>query len=143
MSEIIPFRGVLYDPAKTKDMSAVMAPPYDVISPKMQDELYDRHPNNIVRLILGRTSASDAPDNDRYSRAAHDLDEWLSEGVLARDEKPAIYYYTQTYSQGDVKQTRKGFIALSRIEEFGKGKIHAHEQTLSGPKADRLKLIEA
>lgn len=144
MAEIMPFKGVLYDPEKVGDMGKVMAPPYDVISQSQQDELYSRHPNNVVRLILGRTSPDDAHGSDRYSRAASDLRQWLASGVLTQDKSPAIYYYSQSYALKDGgKQTRKGFFALSRIEEFGKGKIHAHEQTLSGPKADRLKLMLA
>jgi uncharacterized protein (DUF1015 family) len=143
MAEIVPFRGVLYNPAKVGDLNKVMAPPYDVISPKKQDELYERHPNNIIRIILGKTTPQDTEGNDRYSRAAADLNKWMGEGVLAHDEKPALYYYTQTYALKDgSKHTRKGFIGLSRLVDFGKG-IHPHERTLSGPKADRLKLMQA
>src|SRR3972149_60285 len=143
MAEIIPFRGVLYNPAKVGDLGKVMAPPYDVIPPKKQEELYERHPNNVIRLILGKTSPEDKEGSDRYSRAASDLQKWLNEGVLSQDERPAIYYYTQTYSMKDGgTQTRKGFLALSRLADFGKG-VHPHEKTLSGPKADRLKWMQA
>ncbi|MBI1911555.1 MAG: DUF1015 domain-containing protein [Deltaproteobacteria bacterium] len=143
MAEIIPFRGLLYNSGKVGDLNKVMAPPYDVISPKFQDELYNRHPNNIIRLILAKTNPSDTEGNDRYSRAAADLEKWLGEGVLAKDEKPAIYYYTQTYTlKTGKRQTRKGFIGLSKLVDFGKG-VHPHERTLSGPKADRLKLMQA
>lgn len=143
MAEIVPFRGVLYNPAKVGDLNRVMAPPYDVISTKKQDELYERHPNNIIRLILGKIAPEDKDGSDRYSRAASDLNKWLSDGVLVQDERPALYYYTQTYTLKDgTKHTRKGFIGLSRLVDFGKG-IHPHEKTLSGPKADRLKLMQA
>ncbi|MFQ5465111.1 MAG: DUF1015 domain-containing protein [Thermodesulfobacteriota bacterium] len=142
MADIRPFRGVLYNAEKVGDLAGVMAPPYDVISPARQDELYDRHPNNVVRLILGRTG--DGPGGDRYSRAAEALKEWTASGVLARDPVPAIYYYTQTYPVGGRKAlTRKGFIALARLEDFGEGGVHPHEKTLSGPKADRLRLMQA
>jgi uncharacterized protein (DUF1015 family) len=144
MAEIKPFMGLIYNPEKVGELSGVMAPPYDVISPKLQDELYSRHPNNVVRLILAKTTPEDSTGSDRYSRAAADFKKWTDTGVLKRDTLPAIYYYTQKYTpKGGKTLTRKGFIALARIEEFGKGKIHAHEQTLSGPKADRLKLMEA
>ncbi|MCL4872703.1 DUF1015 family protein [bacterium] len=143
MAEIIPFRGVLYNPAKVGDLNKVMAPPYDVIPPAKQDELYDRHPNNVIRLIFGKVRPEDREGSDRYSRAASDFQRWLSEGVLVQDERPCMYYYTQTYSEKDgSRKTRKGFIALSKLMDFGKG-IHPHERTLSGPKADRLKLMQA
>src|SRR5574340_1083507 len=144
MSEILPFKGVLFNPEKIGDLNKVMAPPYDVISPKLQEDLYSRHQNNIVRLEFGKTNPEDSEGNDRYSRAASFLHKWLADGELVRDERPAIYYYTQTYNLSDgTRQTRKGFIALSKLQEFGKGSIHPHEKTLSGPKADRLKLMQA
>lgn len=143
MAEIIPFRGVLYNAAKVGEMSKVMAPPYDVISPGKQDELYARHPNNIVRLDLNKTTPADTDADNRYTRAAATLQKWLSESILLRDERPAFYYYTQTYTLKDgTKQTRKGFISLAKLVDFGKG-VHPHERTLSGPKADRLKLMQA
>ncbi len=138
----MPFRGVLYNPGKVGELKGVMAPPYDVISPKKQDELYSRHQNNIVRLILGKAQPGDTEGSDRYSRAASDLKKWIDSGVLVKDQRPAIYYYKQTFAMPGGSQTRKGFIALSKLEEFGKG-IRPHEKTLSGPKADRLKLMQA
>lgn len=143
MAEIVPFRGVLYNPARVGDLGKVMAPPYDVIPPAKQDELYGRHPNNVIRLIFGKVLPEDREGSDRYSRAASDFQRWLNEGVLVQDERPCMYYYTQTYSDKDgSRKTRKGFIALSRLMDFGKG-IHPHERTLSGPKADRLRLMQA
>ncbi|MBI5328626.1 MAG: DUF1015 domain-containing protein [Deltaproteobacteria bacterium] len=162
MAKIAPFKGILYNPNKVGDLNKIMAPPYDVISPAFQDELYKRHPHNIIRLILGKTFPDDAASNDRYSRAAADFKKWRDEDILVIDKTPAIYYYIQVYKVGtDLKsvpsgqpltnielvngqrRARKGFIALARLEEFGKGGIHPHEKTLAGPKADRLKLMEA
>jgi uncharacterized protein (DUF1015 family) len=143
MSGIIPFNGILYNPAKVKDMSKVMAPPYDVISPAFQDELYGRHPQNIVRLELTKAEPSDTEANNKYTRAAADFSNWLEEDILRRDAKPAIYYYTQEYENSGKRLNRKGFIALKKLEEFGKGSVHPHEKTLSGPKADRLSLMKA
>ncbi|MBI3753810.1 MAG: DUF1015 domain-containing protein, partial [Deltaproteobacteria bacterium] len=155
MAKIAPLRGILYNPEKVGDLNKVMAPPYDVISPIYQDELYRRHPQNVVRLILGKMFPDDAAGNDRYSRAAADFKKWQEQGVLVRDEKPAIYYYVQVYPhtkdfgvgvyklKDGQRRARKGFIALAKLEEFGKGGIHPHEKTLAGPKADRLKLMDA
>src|SRR2546422_8052610 len=85
MAEILPFRGVLYDPAKVGDVTAVVAPPYDVIGPDEQAALYERHPCNIVRLELGREHPGDGPQDNRYTRAKRFLDAWLRDGVLRRD----------------------------------------------------------
>src|SRR3989449_2066020 len=77
MAEIVPFRGVLYDPAKVGDVTAVVAPPYDVIGPAEQTALYERHPCNVVRLELGREHPGDGPQDNRYTRAKRFLEEWL------------------------------------------------------------------
>jgi uncharacterized protein (DUF1015 family) len=144
MAVIKPFKGLLYNPELVNDFSNVTAPPYDVISPELQETLYKRHPNNVVRLILPTPTPGDRPGSDRYSRAAGELNKWIDGGVLTRDRVPAIYYYTQDYALKDGgKRRRRGFIALARLEELGKGGIMPHERTLSGPKADRLSLMKA
>ncbi len=134
---IAPFRGLRYSKEKVPDLSQVVSPPYDVISPEHQGRLYERSPYNVVRLILGRESEKDSERDNRYTRAARDYQQWQKEGILVRDERPAIYLYEQGWQH----HTRRGFIALRRLEEFGEG-IRPHENTLPGPKADRLKLIQ-
>jgi uncharacterized protein (DUF1015 family) len=136
MPEIRPFRGYLYNQAKV-DLQNVVAPPYDVISPTQQEELYARSPYNIVRLILGK-------EENRYSSAAKHFLEWQDAGILVRGRKPAIYVLHQTFENSDGKSvTRKGFIALCRLEEFHKKIVLPHEKTLAKPREDRLKLLKA
>lgn len=120
------------------------APPYDVISPQMQEELYQKSPYNVVRLEYGKEFQADNEMSNRYTRAADDFKKWLESRALVRDEAPAIYPYEQGYigKNGNIK-TRKGFIARVRLEELDSGVILPHERTLSGPKTDRLKLIKA
>jgi uncharacterized protein (DUF1015 family) len=139
MPIIAPFRALRYNAAAVGDLSKVVAPPYDVISPDEQEALYAAHPHNVVRLIL----AKDAPDRDRYQSAARDLAEWIARGVLAPDPAPAIYPYAQrfTLATGE-ERTRSGFIALVRLEDFGKG-VKAHERTLAAPREDRYRLMTA
>ncbi len=140
MSTLHPFKGIHYNQKVIKDIEKVLAPPYDVISPAYQDELYKRDPANIVRLILAKEGAG---KDARYKDAANDFKNWRAENILEKEEEPSIYFYTQEYSVGGVKHLRKGFIAARDLEEFGKGSIYPHEKTLSGPKKDRLKLMKA
>lgn len=144
MAIIAPFRGILYNPEKIGDMSGVVAPPYDVISPEGQERLYQKSDYNIVRLDFGKENPSDNQDNNRYTRAATDFKAWQEAGIIARDEIPAIYTYEQDYrlKDGTIK-TRKGFMSLVRLEELDSGVILPHERTLSGPKTDRLNLTRA
>ena len=133
MPIIKPFRAVRYNPAKV-DLNAVVGPPYDVITPEQQNELYQRHPYNVVRLILGR-------EEDRYTSAANSYHDWFKEGVFLQDVKPGIYYLTQTFVMDGNTFQRKGVILRCRLEEFEKRIVLPHEKTLSKPKEDRLKLL--
>ena len=144
MAIIAPFRGILYNPNKIKDMSTVIAPPYDVISPEGQERLYQNSDYNIVRLDFGKEGPSDDQGHNKYTRAASEFKAWQENGILIRDEMPAIYIYEQDYrlKDGSIK-TRKGFMALVRLEELDSGVILPHERTLSGPKTDRLNLTRA
>lgn len=143
MPEIRPFRGVRYDLAKVGALSDVVAPPYDVIGQELQDALYNASPYNIIRLELNRGEDGDAPGHDRYGRAASTLKDWRRQNVLTEDHHPTFYVYHQTFTVEGQSFTRKGFFARVRLEPFGQGKIYPHEQTLSGPKADRLNLYRA
>ncbi len=124
-------------------LSDVIAPPYDVIGPELQDELYKKHPTNVIRLILNREEAGDDEVSNRYARAARFLKNWRSEGVLQVEPDPALYVYDQVFTYGEQEFTRRGFMARVRLERFGEGKIYPHEETHAGPKADRLKLTKA
>lgn len=144
MARIVPFRALRYRLDRIGDPASVMAPPYDVISPDLQYDLYRRNPHNVVRLILGRTFPADSDADNRYSRAASDFTAWQENGILERDPSPSLYLYDQIYPLEDGRLiTRKGFIALTRIEDFSSGVVKPHEKTLAGPKADRLLLTRA
>lgn len=148
MAHLIPFRGVLYDPVTVSDIAQVVAPPYDVIDAEGQNALYDRHPCNVIRLELGKSQPGDSPTNNRYTRAAAQLQEWLRQGALRRDAKPAIYPYTIDYRvpSGQAAATArvlKGFLSVVELEEFGTGRIFPHENTRAQAKTDRRHLLEA
>ena len=140
MAEIAAFRGILYDADRVQP-SRVLAPPYDVIDDEEKQELLALDPHNAVRLIL--------PDGDgdaKYPAAAATLNAWLDEKVLRRDERPALYRYHQVFTSAELGGrtiTRRGFIAAVRLHRFDERIILPHERTLSGPKVDRLKLMDA
>jgi len=142
MVKISPMQGIMYNTEKV-NMDNVTAPPYDVISSFEQEELYNNSPYNVVRLILGKITPQDNDQNNKYTRAAKDFNNWQKENVLIKSDKPCIYYYIQNYSlNGKDIISRKGFIAKNYIEEFSEGHVLPHEYTMGGPKADRLKLMK-
>jgi len=140
MPELVPFAGFRYNLEKIENLSDVIAPPYDVIGPELQDALYEKHPNNVIRLILDRILPTDDADNNRYSRSAKTLADWKADGTLRQDTAPALYVYHQIYTVAGHDYCRKGFMCGVRADPFGEGLVFPHELTLSGPKADRLML---
>ena len=143
MADIRAFRAYRYDLGRVGSLADVIAPPYDVIDPALQQALYARSPHNVIRLILNRQEPSDSERDNRYTRAARCLRDWQQDGVLKQDSARSLYVYHQEFEVEGQRQTRRGFLARVRLERFGKGKIFPHEETLSGPKADRLKLFQA
>lgn len=143
MAVIMPFRGLRYNTRATLDLALVTAPPYDCISPSLQNDLYEQHPYNIVRLILGRNEPDDGEGSNRYTRAAALLKQWTRDGVLMREDHPALYLLEQEFTAEGRTTVRRGFVARVALEEFGKGSIHPHERTFSAPREDRLRLLQA
>jgi uncharacterized protein (DUF1015 family) len=143
MADIRAFRAYRYDPGRVGALSDVIAPPYDVINAGLQQTLYDRSPYNVIRLILNKELPSDSEHDNRYTRSANTLRDWLRDDVLRQDSARGLYVYHQEFEVEGRKYTRRGFLARVRLEPFGTGRIYPHEETLSGPKADRLKLFRA
>jgi uncharacterized protein (DUF1015 family) len=143
MADIQAFRAYRYDLGRVGALSDVIAPPYDVIDAGLQQALYDRSPYNVIRLILEKESPADTEHDNRYTRSAGTLRNWLSDDILIQDSARSLYVYHQDFEVEGKTFTRKGFLARVRLEPFGTGRIYPHEETLSGPKADRLKLFHA
>ncbi|MBN1911225.1 MAG: DUF1015 domain-containing protein [Pirellulales bacterium] len=141
MPEIQAFRGIRYDLGHVGSLSDVIAPPYDVISPEFQDELYKKHPCNVVRLILNRKEPGDDEQNNCYLRARDFLKNWQSEGVLFTEADPALYVYHQEFTFAGQTFNRRGFMCRIKLSRFGEGKVFPHEETHSAAKADRLMLF--
>ncbi len=141
MPAISPFMAVRYPQA---DQTALVAPPYDVLSGEDKSRLLARNGHNIVAVDLPHIPPKEAGPDAAYEAAAHTFRMWLESGILAQDERPAIYAYQQTYSHAGANYKRRGFFTRVRLEDFGgEASIHPHEQTFSGPKEDRLKLMRA
>ena len=140
--EIKAFKGYRFDDAVVGNAGDCTAPPYDVIDDDFRRKLYDRNKYNIVRVIKGRINSSDTTGDDQYSRAADFLASSIESGAIKLDSDTTIYAYVQDFEIGSDHFQRSSFVALGKLTEFGSG-VSPHEQTLDGPKADRLNLMRA
>lgn len=146
MAKVVPFKGLRYNTDKFKDLDSVTAPPYDIISPEEQQELYNKDEYNVIRLDYGMAFDSDDENNNKYTRSAAFLDKWIEEEVLKYEDEPAFYIYEQVFKLENDEapaHSLKGIISLVQLEEFSKKIILPHEETLKKAKRDRLGLMEA
>ncbi len=142
MAQVFPFRAYRYNPARVA-FERVLTQPYDKISPSMQEKYYAADPHNLIAIEKGRVLPGDTSQNNVYTRAAAALEGWIHEGVIVTDPAPAFYAYFQEYAAPGTseRRTRRDFIGVGKLEDYSAGIVFRHEQTLSGPKADRLELL--
>ncbi|MFC2033105.1 DUF1015 domain-containing protein [Chloroflexota bacterium] len=143
MAEIRAFHGVHYSESLVKDLASVICPPYDIIPPGMQQELYEQSDYNFIRLEYTRELPGEKDSSGKYTRAAATLEEWLKEGILEVGESPAIYLHDHRFNLQGKEYRRRGLVALVRLAEWYKAVVRPHEGTLTEPKSDRLNLLWA
>ncbi len=143
MAEVRPFKGIHYSKSLIKDWSTVICPPHDIISPQQQEELYRNNEYNFVRLEYGRTLPDDTVTDNRYTRSAATLNEWLKKGVLETDKTPTIYLHDHLFTLEGKEYKRRSIIVRVRLEEWDKMIVRPHESTTAQMKSDRTSLIWA
>ena len=143
MADIRPFRGVHYNPSLTEDLAKVLSPPYDIITPQIQEELYQRSNVNFVRIEFGRELPKDKDNDNKYTRAAATVEKWLEQGVLEVDRAPSIYVHDHHFTHQAKPYRRRSINCLVRLEEWDRKVVRPHEGTLAKPKDDRLNLLWA
>ncbi|MFN8534631.1 MAG: DUF1015 domain-containing protein [Dehalococcoidia bacterium] len=141
MATIRPFRGWRYDPAQAGALSDVTCPPYDVISAEEQRGFYQRSPYNIIRVEYGEMRPTDTPTDNRYTRARAELERWKAVGALRQEAVPALYLYEQQFQARGELVRRQAWLVDLKVEPWSSGVVLPHEETMSGPKADRLEVL--
>jgi uncharacterized protein (DUF1015 family) len=137
---LLPFRGTRFT-ANGAALARLLSPPYDVISSADRAALLGQDPDNVAALILPQTPDGQ-PD---YEAASSRLRQELSNGVLATDPEPALYVYEMTTAPDAARQSTRtrGLLGAIQLRDPSDGVIFPHENTMSGPVADRLALMLA
>jgi len=139
VTEFLPFKGIYYNNKVIKG-DDVLAPPYDIISPRKKESLYARSDYNIVRIDFGKDHESDTEGENRYTRARESLERWQAEGILLKHPTEAYYIYETAYTYGGVQRRLRGLVGALKLVDLGKG-VFPHEETHSAPKLDRLNIM--
>lgn len=143
MAEIRPFRGVRYNEEKKGDLARLICPPYDIINPHQQDELYRRSEYNFVRIEYNREQPGDTEQENRYSRAAANLFQWLQKGILRFEPEPALYLHEHYFSLSGKQLKRQNIISLVKLEEWDRRVVRPHENIIPRAKSDRMNMLRA
>ena len=133
MVDIKPFKAIRY----TKKAGApenLVTQPYDKIDPQMQHAYYEKSPFNYCRLIL-------PIEENKYEIAEQRIQQWLKEGIMAKENQPAVYVSQQEFTLDGKKCVRVGLIAALRLYEYSENIVFPHEITYKAPKADRLNML--
>ncbi len=134
MATLKPFKALRYT-EKAGDMKNLACPPYDIISDKQYEELLENSRYNVIRLELPKEG------EDVYATAAATLQEWVDNGILAQDQTEGLYLYREEFEISGQRKSICGIIGAVQLEEFSKGIILPHENTLSAAKEDRFNLM--
>ena len=143
MADVRPFRGLRYNPKVAGELSNIICPPFDTISPAMQKSLYQRSPHNVVRLESGERFATDTSESNRYTRAAALMKNWIEGQVMVRENRPSFYLIQHTFKLNGTDKRRLELMATVRLEEYERRVVLPHEYTRDEDKRDRLALMEA
>jgi uncharacterized protein (DUF1015 family) len=143
MAEIRPFKGTLYNQEIINNLAKVICPPYDIISPEQQDELYKKSEFNFIRIEYNKETLNDNSGDNRYTRAAANIESWLKKGVLKTDTEPAFYVHEHFFNWQGKKYTRHNILALIKLEEWDTKVIRPHENIIPKAKSDRMSMLNA
>ncbi len=141
VAELRPFRGLRYQSSAIGDIGPALAPPYDVIAAESQAALHAQSEHNVIRLELSEGHDGDNDADNRYTRAAATLREWRETGIVAQEERPSFYVYVQEFEHDGKRHRRTALFARMRLEPWEAGVMRPHEETMRGPKQDRLQLL--
>ncbi len=143
MARIFPIQAYRYT-KEAGPLEKLVSQPYDKITPEMQAHYLAANPYNVVRLVLGERTERDTNEDNFYTRAAATFNAWVNSGILARDPEPSLFVYSQEFTVPDTGERvmRRGFLGLGAVEDYSEGIVHRHEQTLTGPKEDRMQLLQ-
>ncbi len=143
MAEIQPFCGIRHNTGQLgRDLSSLIAPPYDVLSAADKTALLAENERNIVAVDLPHVPPKTPGPDAAYEAAAERFRQWRTDGTLVQEPAEALYRYHQTFTHDGNSFTRRMMICRLRLERFGEGRVFPHEQTFPGAKADRLKLMQ-
>jgi len=143
MAAVNPFRGWRYNPDTVGDMASVLCPPYDMITPEIQEALKRQNRYNIIHLEAGEGLDWNASVKEQYAETSELFDRWMQEEVLRQDPEPCYYLMRHSFAMAGKNMVRLGLIAAVGLEDYQTRQVLPHEFTEAPAIRDRVLLMES
>ena len=138
-----PFRGWKYNPDVVGDLAEVVCPPYDLVTPELQESLRRRNPYNVVHLEAGEGLDWNVPGGNLYRDTTALFEDWMSQQVLKRDGEPCFYLLRHDFTFEGRRRSRTGITGCVGLESYDSRQVFAHEYTEEPAVMDRVSLMSA
>jgi len=138
MVKVTKFKGYL---AKQDNVQSIIAPPYDVLNTEEAKEMAKGNEMSFLHVNkpeIDLPAGTDLYSEEVYQKGKENLDKFIREGLLVKDDEERMYIYMQ--KMGDTRQY--GIVAAASVEDYENGSIKRHEQTIKKKEADRTKLSD-
>jgi len=138
MASIQPFKALRPAPSKA---AAVAAPPYDVLNSAEAAAQAAGNPDSFLHITKSEIDCPGITDIHIpavYEKAKTNLADFISRGVLIREEKPCYYIYELVMNG----RTQTGLVAVSSIDDYENDIIKKHEFTRPEKEQDRINHIK-
>ncbi len=103
MAIVQAFRGVLFDTRKTGDLAGLLVPPRDPLLPASPAAPAGDEALSVARLLQPGPGAG-------LTASA-----WFEQGLLARRESPALYWFSQDFPVGHRRRQCRGLLARASL----------------------------
>lgn len=138
MKLIRPFKALRPVPELARE---VAAPPYDVLSREEAFRMARDNEHSFLRVNKPEIDVDpdiDIYDKRVYRKGAENLQRFIDQGIMRRDDKPTFYIYRQI--MGSHWQT--GVVAAASIDAYEQDLIKKHEFTRPDKEDDRVNHID-
>ena len=142
MARIFPIKGIMYNSELDNDLGKFLCPPFDVVDDNDKNKLYALSEHNVIRLENGKSFISDDNDENKYTRSSKFLNDWLSKGILVKDNSESFFILEEIFENNNKNISRSSLICNVKVEDYKKKIVLPHEKTREKQKKDRFELMK-
>lgn len=142
MARIFPIKGIMYNSELDNDLGKFLSPPFDVVDDNDKNKLYAISEYNVIRLENGKSFISDNNDENKYTRSSKFLNDWLSKGILVKDNSESFFILEEIFENNNKNISRSSLICNVKVEDYKKKIVLPHEKTREKQKKDRFELMK-